>query len=157
VTVDLGADGISVDGERVSAHFEEVEGTPIILLNVNGTLHRLAVRRGESRGEYSIWSDSHRFEVVALDERRRAINDMSGAAAASSGPAPLVAPMPGLVVRLNVALGDQVLPGQPLVVMEAMKMENELRSSSAGVVAAIRAQPGAAVEKGAILIELRAQ
>jgi biotin carboxyl carrier protein len=42
-------------------------------------------------------------------------------------------------------------------VMEAMKMENELRSSSAGVVAAIRAQPGAAVEKGAILIELRAQ
>jgi propionyl-CoA carboxylase alpha chain len=157
LTVDLGADGIFVDGERASAHFEEIEGTPIILLNVNGTLHRLAVQRGEGRGQYSIWTDGHRFEVDALDERRRAINDMSGAAAASIGPAPLIAPMPGLVVRINVAPGEQVQPGQPLVVMEAMKMENELRSSSAGVVAAIRVQPGAAVEKGAVLIELRAE
>jgi biotin carboxyl carrier protein len=156
VTVDLGADGISVDGDRVTAHVEEVEGTPIILLNVNGTLHRLAVRRGESRGRYSIWSDSHRFELEALDERRRAINDLTGASAANAGPAPLIAPMPGLVVRVNVAVGDQVQPGQSLVVMEAMKMENELRSSSAGEVAAIRVQPGAAVEKGAILIDLRA-
>lgn len=155
LTVDLGADGISVDGARVSAHVEEVDGTPIILLNVDGTLHRLAVRRGENRGQYSIWSDGHRFEVDALDERRRAINDMSGAAAANAGPAPLLAPMPGLVVRINVAIGDQVQPGQPLVVMEAMKMENELRSTSAGVVAAIRVQPGAVVEKGAALVELR--
>jgi biotin carboxyl carrier protein len=62
--------------------------------------------------------------------------------------------MPGLVVRVNVQVGDQVQPGQPLVVMEAMKMENELRSTSAGVVRAVRAQPGAAVEKGAILVEL---
>ena len=155
LTVDLGADGISVDGKRVSAHVEEVDGTPIMLLNVDGTLHRLAVRRGENRGQYSIWSDSHRFEVDALDERRRAINDMSGAAAANAGPAPLLAPMPGLVVRLNVAVGDQVQAGQPLVVMEAMKMENELRSTSAGVVAVIRVQPGAVVEKGAALVELR--
>ena len=155
VTGDLGADGISVDGERVSAHIEEIEGTPIILLNVDGTLHRLAVLRGESRGRYSLWSDSYRFELEALDERRRALNDLSGAGAANSGPAPLVAPMPGLVVRINVAPGDQVQPGQPLVVMEAMKMENELRSTSAGVVSAIRAEPGAAVEKGAILIDLR--
>lgn len=157
MTVDLGVDGISVDGEHVSAHIEEVDGTPIFLLNIDGTLHRLAVRRGENRGQYSIWSDSYRLEVDALDERRRAINDMSGAAAANVGPAPLVAPMPGLVVRINVATGDQVQPGQPLVVMEAMKMENELRSPSAGVVAAIRVQPGAAVEKGAVLIELRAE
>jgi biotin carboxyl carrier protein len=62
--------------------------------------------------------------------------------------------MPGLVVRVNVQVGDQVQPGQPLVVMEAMKMENELRSTSAGVVRAVRAQPGEAVEKGAILVEL---
>ena len=154
MTVDLGADGILVDGVPMAAHLEDVAGTPIVLLTAGGTLHRLAVRRGEGRGQYAIWSDDHRFEVEALDERRRAIQDMTGAAAANVGPAPLLAPMPGLVVRVNVKPGDQVEAGQPLVVMEAMKMENELRSTSAGTVKSVRAEPGAAVEKGAVLVEL---
>ena len=154
VTVDLGPDGILVDGAAITVHLEDVEGTPIVLVTAEGTLHRLAVQRGESRGRYAIWSDDHRFEVEALDERRRAIQDMTGAAAANAGPAPLIAPMPGLVVRVNVKPGDQVEAGQPLVVMEAMKMENELRSTSAGIVKAVRFQPGAAVEKGAVLVEL---
>jgi pyruvate carboxylase subunit B len=156
VTVELGPNGIEVDGEPVTAHLEEVEGTPIFLLNASGTLHRLAVQRGESRGHYTIWSEGHRFQVEALDERRRSIRDMAGVGAAKSGPAPLLAPMPGLVVRINVRPGDQVQAGQPLVVMEAMKMENELRSTSAGVVKAISVQPGAVVEKGSVLVELAA-
>jgi biotin carboxyl carrier protein len=154
VTVNLGPEGIEVDGASVSAHLEEVEGTPIYLLTLGGTLHRLAVQKRQGRGQYSIWSDSHRFEVEALDERRRAIRDMTGKGAVHAGPAPLVAPMPGLVVRVNVQPGDVVQAGQPLVVMEAMKMENELRSTSDGVVKAIRAQPGTAVDKGAVLVEL---
>jgi biotin carboxyl carrier protein len=154
VTVELGPDGILVDGVRVSAHLEAVEGTPISLLNVEGTLHRLAVEPREGRGRFTIRSDAYRFEVEALDERRRAIQEMAGAGSAATGPAPLVAPMPGLVVRINVRPGDEVTPGQPLVVMEAMKMENELRSSSAGIVKTIRAQPGEAVEKGTLLVEL---
>jgi pyruvate carboxylase subunit B len=62
--------------------------------------------------------------------------------------------MPGLVVRVAVAVGDQVAAGQGLVVMEAMKMENELRSSAAGTVKAVHAAPGSAVEKGTVLVEL---
>ena len=154
VTVDIGPEGIEVDGVQVSAHLEEVQGTPIFLLTIGGTLHRLAVQQGDGRGQYSIWTDTHRFEVEAIDERRRAIRDMTGRGSAHTGPAPLVAPMPGLVVRINVQPGDQVQAGQPLVVMEAMKMENELRSTSAGIVKAVRIQAGAAVEKGAVLIEL---
>ncbi len=156
VTVDLGSNGIEVDGIPVSAHLEEIDGTPIYLLTIGGTLHRLAVQRGGGRGRFSIWSDAHRFEVEALDERRRAIQEMAGGASANQGPKPLVAPMPGLVVRINVKPGDEVQAGQALVVMEAMKMENELRSPSSGSVEAIRVQPGAAVEKGAVLIELAA-
>ena len=157
VTVELGPNGIEVDGSPVTAHLEEVEGTPIYLLTIGGTLHRLAIVRQEGRGQYSIWTDDNRFEVEALDERRKAIREMTGKSAAESGPAPLVAPMPGLVVRVNVQPGDEVQPGQPLVVIEAMKMENELRSSTPGFVAAVRVQPGAAVEKGAVLIELKAE
>ena len=62
--------------------------------------------------------------------------------------------MPGLVVRVAVAVGDAVQAGQALVVMEAMKMENELRSSATGTVKAMLAAPGTAVEKGAVLVEL---
>lgn len=158
VTVELGPSGLQVDGKPMSAHLEEVEGTPIFLLNVSGTLHRLAVqtRDGGGRGRFTVWSDAYRFDVEALDERRRAIQEMTGTGAVTSGPAPVIAPMPGLVVRVNVKVGDEVQPGQPLVVMEAMKMENELRAASAGTVTAIRVQPGAAVEKGAVLVELTA-
>ena len=117
-------------------------------------MHRLAVRRGDGRGRYSIWSESHRFEVEALDERRRAIRDMAGASAENAGPAPLVAPMPGLVVRINVEAGDPIRAGQPLVVMEAMKMENVIKSPGAGKVKAIRVKIREAVEKNAVLIEM---
>ena len=112
------------------------------------------VRSGGTRGRYTIWVDGFRHEVEALDERMRAIRELAGASAGPVGPAPLVAPMPGMIVRVNVQIGDQVQPGQGLVVMEAMKMENELRAQSSATVKAVLAQPGSAVEKGALLIEL---
>jgi pyruvate carboxylase subunit B len=62
--------------------------------------------------------------------------------------------MPGMIVRVAVQVGDAVHAGQSLIVMEAMKMENELRASTAGTVKAVLAQTGTAVEKGAILLEL---
>jgi pyruvate carboxylase subunit B len=62
--------------------------------------------------------------------------------------------MPGLVVRVAVAPGDQVAAGQGVLVMEAMKMENELRAAAAGTVKAVKVSPGTAVEKGTVLIEL---
>jgi pyruvate carboxylase subunit B len=62
--------------------------------------------------------------------------------------------MPGLIVRVNVQAGDQVHAGQGLVVMEAMKMENELRVQVAGRVRTVLVSPGSVVEKGAVLIEL---
>jgi pyruvate carboxylase subunit B len=124
------------------------------MVTIGNEVHRVVVRPGATRGSYTLWLDGHRFEVEALDERTRAIRDLSAASAASSGPAPLVAPMPGLIVRVAVAEGDEVRAGQPLVVMEAMKMENELRSPAAGRVRSVVAQVGAAVEKGALLVEL---
>jgi pyruvate carboxylase subunit B len=152
--VHLDADGVRVDGELVHAHIADVEGTPIRLLTVGSELHRVAVRRGDVRGRYSLWMNGRRYEVEALDERTRSIRDLTAAAATASGPRPLVAPMPGLIVRVNVRVGDVVEAGQGLVVMEAMKMENELRSASAGTVKAILALAGTAVEKGAVVVEL---
>jgi pyruvate carboxylase subunit B len=154
IEVDIGGEGVRVGGEPVPARLAEVPGTPVRLLTIGAESHRVVVRRGDRRGRYSLWVDGWRFDVEALDERTQAIRDMTGAAAAPTGPAPLVAPMPGLVVRVAAAVGDPVQAGQALVVMEAMKMENELRASAPGRVKAILVAPGQAVEKGTVLLEL---
>ena len=154
IDVDLETTGVIVGGETRQGHLAELEGTPVRLVTIGTEVHRVVVRRGESRGRYTLWVDGFRYEVEAFDERTRAIRDLSGASAAATGPAPLRAPMPGLVVRVAVQRGDVVAAGQGLVVMEAMKMENELRASSAGRVKAVHVQPGTAVDKGALLIEL---
>ena len=147
-------DEVLVEGTTTSAHLADVEGTPVRMLTVGDEVHRIVVRPAGARGRYTIWVDGFRHEVEALDERMRAIRELAGATAGPVGPAPLVAPMPGMIVRVNVQVGDRVHPGQGLVVMEAMKMENELRAQAEGAVKAVLAQPGTAVEKGALLIEL---
>lgn len=146
--------GIRVGDEVVLAHLADVEGTPVKVVTIGDEVHRVVMQRGAGRGQYVLWIDGHRYDVEALDERTRAIRDLSSHGARASGPAPLLAPMPGLIVRVNVQVGDVVQPGVPMVVMEAMKMENELRAQSAGVVSAVRVQAGAAVERGAVLVEL---
>ena len=154
VEVSLDAGVAEVGGTSIAASLTELEGTPVRMVTIGDEVHRVVARRGPTRGRYTLWLDGFRYEVEALDERTRAIRELSAASAGPSGPAPLVAPMPGMIVRITVQVGDAVQAGQGLVVMEAMKMENELRATAAGTVKAVLAQVGTAVEKGAILLEL---
>ena len=154
VEVDVSPEGARVNSADVPAHLGDLEGTPVRLVTIGDEVHRVVVRRGDSRGRYTLSLDGHRYEVEAVDERTHAIRELSGAAAVPAGPAPLKAPMPGLVIRVNVAIGDTVAAGQGLVVIEAMKMENELRCVAGGRVKAIRAIVGQAVEKGELLVEI---
>jgi pyruvate carboxylase subunit B len=150
----LDGEGIHIDGTLVTASVSPSDGSPVRTVSIGQEVHRVVLRRGAQRGEYTLWLDGYRFEVEALDERSRAIRELSRATSAPAGPAPLLAPMPGLIVRVGVKPGDEVRAGQGLIVMEAMKMENELRAVAAGRVKAVLAQPGMAVEKGALLVEL---
>ena len=154
VEVELEGDVVTVDSVASVARVSDVEGTPVRMVTIGDEVHRVVARTGSTRGRFTLWLDGFRYEVEALDERTRAIRELSGAGKEASGPAPLLAPMPGMIVRVAVQVGDTVEPGQSLVVMEAMKMENELRATSAGTVKAVLAQPGTAVEKGAVLLEL---
>jgi biotin carboxyl carrier protein len=85
--------------------------------------------------------------------RRRGGSQESGAA--RSGPLRITAPMPGKVVRLLASVGDAVRTRQPVVVVEAMKMENELRADRDGTVAEIHTREGDSVEAGALLIVIQ--
>ncbi|WP_337170503.1 biotin/lipoyl-containing protein [Gemmatimonas aurantiaca] len=156
ITVELDGAHAVVNGERVDVALTPIVGTPVRLVRLGEQVHRVTARRGDARGRWTLDVDGARVEAEALDERLRAIRDLTAASAAASGPAPLKAPMPGLVVRIAVAVGDEVSTGQPLVVVEAMKMENELRATAPGRVTAIRAEQGMAVDKGAVLLEMEA-
>ena len=154
VEVLLDGDTATVNGQSYQASLSSVDGTPVSVLRLGDEVRRIVSRAGDSHGRNTLWLDGFRFETEALDERARTIRELTTAAAGASGPAPVVAPMPGMIVRISAQVGDQVQPGQGLVVMEAMKMENELRATTAGTVRAVLVQPGTAVEKGAILLEL---
>jgi biotin carboxyl carrier protein len=143
-----------VDGVKYLVSMQTVAGTPVRIVGVNDAVHRVVLRERVARGRYRMWLDGHRYDAEALDSRARAIRDMQASVAKPSGPAPLRAPMPGLIVQLRVKVGDTVTAGAGLVVMEAMKMENELRTVAAGKVRAVHVTVGAAVEKGALLVEL---
>jgi pyruvate carboxylase subunit B len=150
----LDGDVARVGDARFTVRLADVDGTPERLLTVGDEVHRIVVRPAASRGRYTLWIDGFRHEVEALDERTRAIRELAAATTGPSGPEPLVAPMPGMIVRVLVQPGDIVQPGQGLVVMEAMKMENELRATSSGTVKAVKVSPGTAVERGALLVEM---
>jgi biotin carboxyl carrier protein len=92
--------------------------------------------------------EGHRFEIEVRDPRR--LRRRSGAAG-HAGVLTVSAPMPGKVVRVLAAVGDEVRPGQGLMVVEAMKMQNEIKTPRAGKVLAMPAQEGATVAAGEVL------
>ncbi len=89
------------------------------------------------------------YEFSLVDPRRALL---SGTGGAGAGGGLLASPMPGKIVKLLVKVGDQVQEGQTLLVMEAMKMQNELKTNTTGTVATVHVQEGATVETGMPLI-----
>jgi len=90
--------------------------------------------------------------VVRVEEETRYIIRTRGGAAAGHGGQTLVAPLPGRITHVAVKSGDPVRKGDPLLVIEAMKMENELRAGAAGTVAEVRVAPGQVVNAGDVLV-----
>jgi biotin carboxyl carrier protein len=118
-------------------------------LIVDGRSVRCHVEPGKD-GRVTVLVGDEPHELEILDERRLRLRRASGKFSLE-GPQRVESPMPGKVVRVLVKQGDHVEEGQGLVVVEAMKMENELKSPKAGVVAELHAQEGQAVEAGAKL------
>jgi len=150
--VDIDGDTITVDGRSVSARLDRVPGTPLRQLTLDGRTVQWPVER-MGPGRWRVAPHGETLEAEVLDERARHIRQLTGAGKAQAGPGRLTAPMPGLVVRVEVEEGRRVAAGDGLVVLEAMKMENELRAPAAALVARVLVEAGAAVEKGDVLVE----
>jgi len=151
----VGPDGTTLDGAPVAVDVAHIEGTDVRSLILDGRSYRAVVHRNGT-GAWDVHLRGRRLVAEALDERTYRIREMTGASAAPVGPEPVRAPMPGLVVKVEVEEGDRVEAGQGIVIVESMKMENELRAEAAGVVERIHVRSGQPVERGQVLVDLAA-
>ncbi len=152
ITID--GEHVTVDGESMKAHLEPVPGTPLRQFVADDQPMVLPIERGSRTGHWALTLHGERIEADVVDERTRHIRSLVGETDRNHAVGTVRAPMPGLVVRIPVKPGDYVRAGQGLVVLEAMKMENELKAPADGVVRAVHVSAGAAVEKGQALVEV---
>ncbi len=102
---------------------------------------------------YHCWLNSRMLNCEVIDEKTARFSRLMGEGAGAKKRKRLRAPMPGLVVRIEVEPGQEIKKGDGLIVVEAMKMENELKAPYAGTIKAIEIKQGQAVEKNQVLLE----
>ncbi|HEX8180255.1 MAG TPA: biotin/lipoyl-containing protein [Pyrinomonadaceae bacterium] len=138
-----------VDGRRYELEAREVEPGSY-LLHAAGRVYECRVRRTDgAAGASEVHVGQQVFQITLVDPKR--LRHMQSAGAQTGGRAAVVAAMPGKVVRVLVAVGAQVEAGAALLVVEAMKMQNELKSSKDGTVVELQAATGATVNAGDVL------
>ena len=143
-----------MDGEALEAHLAAIPGTPQHHLLLGGDSWTVAAQLLDG-GPVSRWvlgAAGERCEVDVVDDRTRQIQALTAGRTPVAGGNTVKAPMPGLVIRIAVERGQRVEAGAGLVVVEAMKMENELRAPRPGVVTAVHVAIGQPVEKGTALV-----
>ncbi len=140
----------TIDGEAIELNLSRPERG--LVLFDDGPSRRQAWMARTADG-WEITVDRVVHSLGVMDERRKALLALAEAAG-GTGSETIATSMPGKIVTLLVAVGDVVEPGQGIVVVEAMKMENELKASRAGTVSAIHVEPGQAVEGGTTLVEI---
>ncbi len=137
------------------------EGVTLTWLDEATGLARLGTRRGsrlvvvEGSGEaWHVTLNGRRMPVTVRSWRERVMAEAEVAARTGGGPVDVTATLPGLVVAVAVAEGDAVGEGQPLLTIEAMKMQNEVRAPRGGRVVRLAVAPGTAVATGTLLLRL---
>ena len=156
----LGELRVSFDGRPLDVRYEEVDRLGQVALYVaesngeGGGAKAYAVSIEGNATQAQVTVAGHLYQVALEDERERAAHDAERTRARGGGD--LKSIMPGVVVKLLVREGDVVEKNQPLLILEAMKMQNEIAAPSAGKVQALHVREGQAVASGAKLVTLGA-
>jgi biotin carboxyl carrier protein len=151
--VDLVRDGdawiCKLDGQPVLI---DVAATQMGMLSILIDGKSYEVKREVTSAENNIVIANQRFAAIVSDPR--SLRSRRTTDAGSQGPRKITAPMPGKVVRIMASVGEDVEAGQAVIVIEAMKMQNELKSPKKGIVKKLSVAEGAAVEAGQTLAEV---
>jgi biotin carboxyl carrier protein len=141
---------VSVGDRTLSADLVRIAGSPVYSLVLDGRSYEVSAHRRNGRFELVIGGENYGASV--MDERAMRIAEATGDTGEQQSGETVTAPMPGIVVGIAVEVGSEVQPGQGVVTLEAMKMENELKSAVEGVVKAIRVEVGQGVSQGEPLV-----
>ena len=151
IRVELDGSSLQVDGAPLDVELASKSGTPVRSARVGDRSLRV-IPKENGRGDWTLEVEGVSYHAQVLDARQEAVHRARKSAGSESGPAPLRAPMPGLVMRVEVSPGDVVERGDGIIIVEAMKMENELRAERTARVVAVKVHEGATVEKDQILV-----
>ena len=147
---------ITVDGIELTADLKLVEGRHLYSLLLGNASYEVVLDpEVEGRNLYDVLAGGLRYQVKVQDERSRRLSLVDRSLRPPDGELIIKAPIPGLITRLPVEPGQTLAEGDTLVILEAMKMENELRAPRAGVVHEVRVKPGDQVALGQVLVTLR--
>jgi biotin carboxyl carrier protein len=147
---------VTIRGRRRSYDVSWVDAATLSLIPLNHEMqgHEFGIE-ARGGGVLQVTTGGRNFHATVLSDgksHQRHPHRAERAAVPMEGRQSVVATMPGRVVRVLAAVGDRVAAGQAVVVLEAMKMENEMRAPKEGVVREVRATPGAAIDAGAVLV-----
>jgi len=127
----------------------DYELTPVCnnryFFRLNGSSYLVQIQR--NNGLYHVNIEGEDFDIRVEDERMRTLRELVQKAAHVSGEQIITAPIPGLITGIKVNIGDSISVGDGLLTLEAMKMENEIKSSIEGSVTKILVEKGTAVDK----------
>jgi biotin carboxyl carrier protein len=143
---------IKVNEKRFEVDFESVGRQPVYSLLINGRSFEGYV--SPENGEWQVLLRGDLFSVRVEDEREKRLRAASGSRVVERGEFHLKAPMPGLVVAVPVEEGQRVAKGEVLVILESMKMQNELRAPRAGTISRVRVKAGDSVEQRQTLLSV---
>ncbi|MBN2045756.1 MAG: biotin/lipoyl-binding protein [Anaerolineales bacterium] len=143
---------LTINGKPCQVDLKRVDNGSAFSLVLDGVSYAAFVL--EENGRMQVFIDGARYIAEVLDEHEKLLREVSASGAGLDDFFQLKAPMPGLVVKLPVAVGDVVSRGDVLVILESMKMQNELRAPQPGVVTEVQAVEGGSVEKRDVIIVL---
>jgi len=143
---------VTVDGRRLRADMRHLPRARAYSLLLDGKSFEFTVEEADCGLELS--GGAGTFEVCVEDARTHAARSKTLSARGAGGPRIVKAAMPGIVREVCVAVGDKIEKGQALLVLEAMKMQNEIRADREGTVTRVFVAADATVDKGAKLLEV---
>ncbi|MFC2028482.1 acetyl-CoA carboxylase biotin carboxyl carrier protein subunit [Chloroflexota bacterium] len=143
---------ISIEGEVREIDFMSVADQPVFSLLMNGKSFEAYVYPEEDK--IQVLLQGYSYSVNVEDEREKRLRAAGGSSVSESSEFILKSPMPGLVVSLPVSEGQKVNKGDVLLILESMKMQNELKSPREGVLSRVKVKPGDNVEQRQILLSV---
>ncbi len=149
--IEIGQDNkIIVNGESFNIDFKRMPGSGVTSLLINQRSLEAVVE--EQDGIWQVLIRGEQYPVLVTDERMHRLSKARGSFTAPDGEVVVKSPMPGTIIAVPVGEGDMVQEGDKIVILESMKMENELRAPRDGLVTHVKVEVGAGVEKGQVLV-----